>query len=62
MDADAFSLFLERGIFDRETARAFRKEILERGDTAKAMELFVSFRGREPQIEALLKRDGIVVK
>lgn len=62
LDADAFSLFLERGIFDRETARAFRKEILERGDTAKAMELFVSFRGREPQIEALLKRDGIVVK
>lgn len=62
LDADAFSLFLEKGLFDKETAHSFRKNILERGDTAKAMELFIAFRGREPQIEALLRRDGIVKK
>lgn len=59
LDADAFSLFLERGIFDTDTAHQFRTKILERGDTRKAMELYVDFRGREPKIEALLTREGI---
>ncbi len=62
LDADAFSLFLEQGIFDRKTAQHFRKSILERGDTDRAMQLFVAFRGREPQIGALLQRDGIPQK
>lgn len=59
LDADAFSLFQEKGIFDRETATSFRKNILEKGDTEDPMSLYVRFRGREPQIDALMQRDGI---
>lgn len=59
LDADAFSLFQEKGIFDRETAASFRKNILEKGDTEDPMSLYVRFRGREPQIDALMQRDGI---
>lgn len=57
--ADAFSLFEERGIFDANTGRAFRKQILERGGSADPMELYVGFRGREPSIDALLRHTGI---
>ncbi len=57
--ADAFSLFEERGLFDRETGQAFRSKILERGGSRDAMELFVDFRGRPPQVEALLRHRGI---
>ncbi len=59
LDADAFSLFKERGIFDRATAECFRHTILENGGTVPPMSLFVAFRGREPRIDALLERDGI---
>ena len=59
LDADAFSLFLEKGIFDRETAQSFRKEILSKGGTTDPMQLYVNFRGKEPDIKALLKRNNI---
>ena len=59
LDADAFSLFLEKGIFDKETAQSFRKEILSKGGTADPMQLYVNFRGKEPDIKALLKRNNI---
>ena len=59
LDADAFSLFLEKGIFDQETATRFRKEILSKGGTQDPMKLYVNFRGKEPDIKALLKRNNI---
>ncbi len=59
LSADAFSLFEERGIFDADAGRAFLHEILERGGSKDAMDLFVAFRGREPQIEPLLRHSGI---
>ena len=60
LDADAFSLFRENGIFDSVTAQRFRDCILSQGGTKHPMQLYQSFRGRKPSIEALLKRDGIV--
>lgn len=59
MDADAFSLFKERGIFDKTIADSFRRNILERGNTEEPMELYQRFRGREASVEALLKRSGV---
>lgn len=59
LDADAFSLFKERGIFDRETAESFRKNILEKGGSEHPMELYVRFRGRKPSVDALLERSGL---
>ncbi len=59
LSADAFSLFEENGIFDRTTGEKFLHEILERGGSREPMELFVAFRGREPQIDALLRHSGI---
>ena len=59
LDADAFSLFQEKGIFDKETTTRFRKEILSQGGTSDPMQLYVNFRGKEPDIKALLKRNGI---
>ncbi|MEJ2454035.1 MAG: oligopeptidase A [Candidatus Thiodiazotropha sp.] len=59
LSADAFSLFEERGIFDTEAGRAFLHEILEQGGSKDAMKLFVAFRGREPEIEPLLRHSGI---
>ncbi len=59
LDADAFSLFKERGIFDAATAQSFRDNILSRGRTEHPMELYRRFRGGEPTIDALLRRDGI---
>ncbi|MDT8401948.1 MAG: M3 family metallopeptidase [Bacteroidales bacterium] len=58
LDADAFSLFMEKGIFDRTTADAFRENILEKGGSAEPGELYRRFRGREPSLEAFLKRSG----
>ncbi|MEY2679893.1 MAG: hypothetical protein RL661_124, partial [Pseudomonadota bacterium] len=55
LSSDAFSLFEERGIFDPQTGREFMANILEKGGSQKAMELFVAFRGREPTIDALLR-------
>jgi len=60
LDADAFGLFKEHGIFDRTTAMLFRKHILSRGGTEHPMELYKRFRGREPSIKALLERSGLV--
>ncbi len=60
LDADAFSLFQERGIFDRATAQAFRTHILSRGRTAHPAALYRLFRGKDPTIDALLRRDGVV--
>ena len=61
LDADAFEAFVETGnIFDRETARRFREEILELGGTRDAMEMYVNFRGQEPEIEPLLRQRGLV--
>lgn len=62
LEADAYSLFQEHGIFDREIATKFRKEILEKGDTEEAMDLFVAFRGRKPEIKALLTKQGIAIE
>ncbi len=59
MDADAFSLFKQNGIFDKATADSFRRNILERGNTEEPMELYKRFRGQEPSVEALLKRSGV---
>ncbi len=57
--ADAFSLFEERGIFDPETGKAFLENILEKGGSQEPMELFKAFRGREPEVDALLRQTGI---
>lgn len=59
LDADAFALFQERGIFDPATARSFRDNVLSRGGTENPAELYRRFRGQEPTIDALLRRDGI---
>lgn len=62
LDADAFSLFKECGIFNRDLAKKFREEILSLGGTKKPMDLYVNFRGRRPSLCALLKRNGIADK
>ncbi len=59
LDADAFKYFKEAGIFNSETAASFRKNILEKGGTDKPMNLYKSFRGREPTIDAFLERSGL---
>ena len=59
LDADAFSVFKANGIFDKQTARSFRENILSKGGTAHPMNLYIKFRGQEPTIEALLKRNNI---
>jgi len=59
LSADAFSLFEEKGIFDRETGLKFREHILAKGGSQSPMILFKNFRGREPKIDALLKHCGM---
>ncbi len=59
LDADAFSLFKEKGIFNKETANSFREAVLSKGGTEHPMVLYKDFRGKEPNIDALLKRNGI---
>ena len=59
LDADAYSVFKENGLFDRETAESFRENILSAGGTADPMELYVRFRGSEPDIQPLLERRGL---
>ena len=59
LDADAFAKFLENGIFDQKTADEFRTNILMKGGTEHPAELYRRFRGQDPSIDALLKRDGI---
>ena len=60
LDADAFSVFQKKGIFDQETADSFRKNILEKGGSDHPMNLYKAFRGKEPTPAALLKRNGLV--
>ena len=59
LDADAFAVFKRHGIFDRKTAESFRENILSKGGTEDPMTLYKRFRGGEPTIDALLKRNGI---
>lgn len=59
LDADAYSRFKEEGILNMKTAQSFRDNILSKGDSEHPMELYIRFRGRKPQIGALLERDGI---
>lgn len=59
LDADAFAKFKADGIFNRDTAMSFRHNILERGGTEEPDKLYRRFRGKEPSIDALLRRDGI---
>ena len=59
LDADAFLHFRETGLFNNDTATSFRKNILEKGGSDKPMNLYVSFRGKEPSIDALLERSGL---
>ncbi|NPA46813.1 MAG: M3 family metallopeptidase, partial [Chlorobi bacterium] len=57
LDADAFSIFRKNGIFDKETARRFRR-LLEQGGTRHPMKLYIEFAGRPPEIDALIQRAG----
>lgn len=59
LDADAFSRFKEEGVLNMKVAQSFRENILSKGDTEHPMKLYTRFRGRKPQIEPLLERDGI---
>ncbi|KYF48113.1 oligopeptidase A [Sorangium cellulosum] len=59
LDADAFSRFQEEGLFSRKVGDAFRSQILALGDTQDPMDLYKSFRGREPTLDALLQRSGL---
>lgn len=60
LDADAFEYFLEKGIFNKEVATKFSENILSKGGTEDPMDLYIRFRGRKPQVDALLKRAGLV--
>ena len=60
LSADAFSRFEEEGVFNPDTGRSFLHEILEQGGSREPMVLFRAFRGREPQVDALLRHSGIV--
>lgn len=60
LDADAFELFQEKGIFDKETANKFKDHVLSKGGTEKPMTLYKRFRGKEPKPDALLKRAGLL--
>ena len=59
LDADAFSVFKEKGLFNKEVAASFRENILEKGGTEHPMVLYKRFRGQEPTVDALLKRSGL---
>lgn len=59
LDSDGFELFKEKGIFDPETAKAFKENVLEMGGSADPMELYVKFRGHEPSVDALLRNRGL---
>jgi len=60
LDADAFQAFKETSLFDQATAKSFRENILSKGGSEDAMELYKRFRGREPKVEPLLKRKGFL--
>lgn len=60
LEADAFALFKETGVMNHDTAQRYLETILSKGGSVDAMEMFVNFRGREPKIDALLERDGLL--
>ncbi len=60
LEADAWSLIKEKGIFNKEVTYAFRDIILSKGNAVHPMDLFVAFRGRQPDPDAMLKRDGLI--
>ncbi|HQG76360.1 MAG TPA: M3 family metallopeptidase [Bacteroidales bacterium] len=60
LDNDAFEAFKEKGVFNRTVAESFRRNILEKDGTMDAMQMYVNFRGREPQIEPLLRNRGLI--
>jgi peptidyl-dipeptidase Dcp len=62
LDADAFELFLEKGVFDTETSVSFEKNILSAGGSEHPSLLYARFRGRDPKPDALLKRSGLVLE
>ena len=59
LDADAFEHFKETGIFNKELTESFRSNILEKGNTEPPMEMYVKFRVKEPDPDALLRRDQL---
>jgi peptidyl-dipeptidase Dcp len=59
LDSDAYQAFKEKGLFDQGLAKSFRENILEKGGTVEAMEMYKNFRGREPEVEPLLKKRGL---
>jgi len=59
LDADAFELFKEKGLFNQEVAKSYRENILEPGGTENPMEMYVRFRGAEPSVEPLIERRGL---
>lgn len=59
LDADAFSVFKEKGLFNKEVAKSFRNNILEKGATEHPAVLYRRFRGKEPKVDALLERSGL---
>ena len=60
MACDAFGLFAEKGIFDKDTSQKFKQTFLELGGSKDPQEVFVAFRGREPSVDALLAQTGIL--
>ncbi len=60
LDADAFEYFKEQGLFNSQVATQFKNSILSRGGTDHPMKLYVEFRGREPDANSLLRRDGLI--
>ena len=61
LDNDAFEAFKEKGIFNREVANSYRRNILEKNGTMDAMQMFINFRGRKPEIDPLLKNRGLIL-
>lgn len=60
LDADAFEYFKEKGLFNEDVAKAFKTNVLEKGGSEHPMKLYKQFRGREPDPDALLRRDGLI--
>lgn len=59
LDADGFEYFKEKGIFDPETAKKFRENVLKKGGSVDPMELYINFRGQAPNVDALLRNRGL---